>query len=302
MYRIPFLPRSVLRSLDAAAGVLLNPHSTPKIDFARPVGEPALLPYSSVSWRVFKNPVALFIGGVAAVILELAHPLVRAAIWQRSSFRLHPMGRLQRTGLAAMVTVYGARSISEPMIAGVVRMHAKIEGKTAAGLAYSANDPRLLSWVNATAAFGFGQAYSRYVEVLNAPETDALYAESAMTSKMYGALHSPHSRTELDSLFALMHEELEPSSVVFQFLEIMRKTPALPKALRWMQPTFVRAAVDLIPSELRLRLGLTETYGMRSWDRAVVMLAGATSNRIMLPHSPATESCLRLGLRADHLY
>jgi uncharacterized protein (DUF2236 family) len=44
------------------------------VDFRIPVGEPALVPADSVSWRVFKNPVALFVGGVAAVLLELAEP------------------------------------------------------------------------------------------------------------------------------------------------------------------------------------------------------------------------------------
>jgi hypothetical protein len=93
------------------------------------MGEEALLPPDSVSWRIFKNPIALFIGGMAAVILELAEPSVRAGVWEHSSFRKDPVGRLQRTGLAAIVTVYGARSIAEPMIAEVVRMHAKVAGE-----------------------------------------------------------------------------------------------------------------------------------------------------------------------------
>ncbi|RUV09056.1 histidine kinase, partial [Mesorhizobium sp. M5C.F.Ca.IN.020.32.2.1] len=38
-----------------------------QMDFSTPEGEPALLPPTSISWRIFKNPVALFIGGVTAV-------------------------------------------------------------------------------------------------------------------------------------------------------------------------------------------------------------------------------------------
>jgi uncharacterized protein (DUF2236 family) len=63
-----------------------------------------------VSWRVFKNPLSLFIGGVSAVIMELAEPRVRTGIWEHTTFRVDPIRRLRRTGLAAMVTVYGARS------------------------------------------------------------------------------------------------------------------------------------------------------------------------------------------------
>jgi uncharacterized protein (DUF2236 family) len=78
--------------------------------FAYPAGEPALVPANSVSWRIFKNPVTLFAGGVAAVILELAEPSVRTGVWQHSGFRRDPVRRLERTGMAAMVTVYGARA------------------------------------------------------------------------------------------------------------------------------------------------------------------------------------------------
>ena len=63
----------------------------------------------SVSWRVFKNPISLFIGGVAAVIMELAGPRVRTGVWEHTTFRVDPIRRLRRTGLAAMVTIYGAR-------------------------------------------------------------------------------------------------------------------------------------------------------------------------------------------------
>src|SRR6185437_10184408 len=151
------LPRSVQQRLDAAVGAFLSPQNGRLIDFSRPPGEPALIPPDSVSWRVFKNPIALFIGGIAAVILELAEPAVRTGVWEHSSFRRDPVGRLRRTGLAAMVSVYGARSVAEPTIAGIVRMHAKVTGITPAGASYCANDPRLLTWVQATAAFGIAE-------------------------------------------------------------------------------------------------------------------------------------------------
>src|ERR1700727_3156198 len=146
------LPSALQRYLNGTVDALLNGETGRDSDFARPFQEEALVPADSLSWRIFKNPIALFVGGTAAVILELAEPSVRAGIWEYSSFRKNPLGRLQRAGLAAMITVYGARSIAEPMIARVVRMHAAIQGKTPAGASYSASDPRLLTWVHATAA------------------------------------------------------------------------------------------------------------------------------------------------------
>src|SRR5438552_18661325 len=138
------LPKPLQHRLEAAALELLQPKGQPRVDFAHPLGEPALTPPDSVSWQVFKNPVAIFIGGMAAVILELAEPRVRTGVWEHSSFRTDPLARMERTGLAAMVTVYGARSVAERMIAGVRGMHARVSGATPDGQRYRANEPELL--------------------------------------------------------------------------------------------------------------------------------------------------------------
>ena len=138
------LPGPVQRRLDDLARAFLQPASAPAIDFARPPGEAALIAADSVSWRIFKSPLALFMGGVAAVLLELAEPRVRDGVWDHSNFRRDAVTRLQRTGLAAMVTVYAARSTAERMIAGVVRVHDQVVGVTSGGTPYRANDPELL--------------------------------------------------------------------------------------------------------------------------------------------------------------
>ena len=296
------LPPYLQRRLESAANIAFTSHNWRASQFTRPLGEPALLSANSVSWRIFKNPIALLIGGVAAVILELAEPAVRTGVWEHSSFSKDPIGRLRRTGSAAMVTVYGARSISEPMIAGVVRMHANVTGRTPAGRAYSANDERLLSWVQATATFGIAEAYSRYVSRLSTAELDAVYCEGASASRLYGALGAPTSHVELRSLFDSMRSQLEPSPVVFEFLKIMRETPMFPGPLRWMQPILVRAAVEIIPDWVRRCLGLTEFYGLFSLDESAVRLLGSLSNCIVLAESPAALSCRRLGLSVSHLY
>jgi uncharacterized protein (DUF2236 family) len=296
------LPWSLQRRLDAATSALLNSQNGRTIDFTRPLGEQALVAPDSVSWRVCKNPMALLIGGVAAVILELAEPAVRTGVWEHSTFRKDPMGRLRRTGLAAMTTVYGARSVAEPMIARIVTMHGRVAGETPAGEAYSANDTQLLTWVQATAAFGFAEAYNHYVNPLSQADIDALYREGAPASRLYGALGAPQSGAELQALFDSMRDRLEPSPVVFEFLNIMREVPTLPRPLLWMQGMLVRAAVEMIPDWIRERLGLTALYGLRPPERWIVKLAGALSDRIVLPESPAAQSCLRLGLPITHLY
>jgi uncharacterized protein (DUF2236 family) len=296
------LPLRVQRRIDDAARALLRPAGTPAVDFSQPRGEYALVPPDSVSWRIFKNPVALFVGGVTAVILELAEPRVRSGVWDHSSFRSDPVRRLQRTGLAAMVTVYGARSVAEGMIAGIVARHEFVTGETAQGAVYRANDPDLLTWVQATAAFGFAAAYDRYARALSREERDRFYDEGATAARLYGAVDAPTSEAELHALYDAMRDRLEASPVVFEFLDIMRNAPVFPTPLRPLQRLLVRAAVEITPGWVRERLGLISGDGLRPWQEALVRSITQIADRVMLRDSPAVQSCLRLGLRADYLY
>jgi uncharacterized protein (DUF2236 family) len=140
------LPTPLQRRLETAATLLMNPDSDCSVDFTAPIGEPALTAPDLISWLVFKNPLALFVGGIAAVLLELAEPRVRAGVWNHSTFKSDPLRRIQRTGLAAMITVYGPRNEAETLITRVRRIHAAIRGVTPDGQAYHADDPRLLAW------------------------------------------------------------------------------------------------------------------------------------------------------------
>jgi uncharacterized protein (DUF2236 family) len=301
MLSIIRLPDVIQASLNLAAGNLLRAPGETSVDFAGPRDEGALVPPDSVSWRIFKNPIALFIGGVASVILELAEPSVRAGVWGHSTFRTEPLRRLRRTGLAAMITVYGARSVAEPMIAGIARMHAKVAGTTQDGIAYAANDAGLLTWVHSTASYGFVSAYDRYVRPLGVAAVDAFYTEGAPVSRLYGALNAPESAAQTQRLFDHTHDSLTPSPIIFQFLQIMRDTPAFPGRLQYIQSTLVRAAVDLLPAPIRQRLGLTGG-GLRPGERLMVKLAGSLADRIVLAESPAVQSCIRLGLAPSYLY
>jgi uncharacterized protein (DUF2236 family) len=113
---------------------LLRPPAGMAFDFSQPAGEPALAPHDGIAWQVFANPVSLFVGGVTAVLLELAEPSVRSGVWDHSSFARDPGMRLRRTGFAAMMTVYGPRSATEKLIARVVRLHGHVAGTTPDGV------------------------------------------------------------------------------------------------------------------------------------------------------------------------
>ncbi|HVH06977.1 MAG TPA: oxygenase MpaB family protein, partial [Myxococcota bacterium] len=232
-------------------------------DFTQPAGEPALTGPDSVSWQVFKNPIGLFVGGITAVILELAEARVRSGVWNHSTFRTDPLERMERTGLAAMVTVYGARSAAERMIAGIGRIHDRVKGMTPDGRAYHAGDPELLGWVHATAAFGFLEAYATFVRPLDRADRDRFYAEGAAAARLYGATGAPTSQAELEAQLAAMQPKLERSEIVFEFLEILRATRIFPRPLRGLQHVLIRAAIEITPAGARETLGLDARFGLR---------------------------------------
>jgi len=274
----------------------------PTVDFLQPPGEGALIGPDSVSWRIFKNPVALYIGGIAAVLLELAEPRVRSGVWDHTTFRVDPIARMKRTGLAAMVTVYGARSVAEAMIKGITRMHARVQGETPDGRHYRALEPELMNWVQVTASYGFLQAYHRFVTPLSDADRDRFYAEAVVGARLYGAPGAPDSEARQQALFEAMLPQLEPSSIVLEFLDIMRRTRALPWALQPLQPLYLRAAISLLSAPVLARLQLTERAQLRGWQRQLIRRSGALADRIVLREAPPAIACRRLGLPADYLY
>jgi uncharacterized protein (DUF2236 family) len=290
------LPHILQRRVEALAVHLLAPAGMPPFDFTTPPGEPALISADSVSWRVFANPVTLFVGGVAAVLLELAEPRVRAGVWEHSSFRTEPLARLQRTGLAALVTVYGAETSARAMIAGVNRLHARIAGSTPAGAAYRADDPELLNWVQATALWGFLEAYHSYARPLSQAERDACFAEGAPVAALYGATGAPRSEAEWQALLVRTAPSLEPSATLHEFLAIMRRVPALPRLGRPAQLLLVKAAADLLPRPLAQRLGLTE-WRLKAWERPLASAMAGAAERLLIRSWPSVQARRRLGLR-----
>jgi uncharacterized protein (DUF2236 family) len=270
------------------------------VDFATPAGAPALFAPDSVTWRVMKNPIALLVGGVAAVILELAEPRVRTGVWEHTAFRGDPLRRVRRTGYATMVTIYGPAETAKDLIGRVVRMHDRVEGITPAGAAYRANDVELLNWVQGTAAFGFFEAYHRYARSLSANERNALYAEGAGPTSLYGATGAPRCVAEMDALFSAMAPKLERSDIVFEFLDIMRNAKILPAS--FLQRLVVRGAVEITPAWARHILGLGPQYGLKAGGAAMLRTLGALGERVVLDDAPPAQACKRLGLPANYLY
>ncbi|MGB0921097.1 MAG: oxygenase MpaB family protein [Alphaproteobacteria bacterium] len=267
-----------------------------KVDFTTPKGEPSFASPDSISWRVFKNPVALGIGGIAAVLLEFADARIRSGVWDHSTFKTDPVGRAKRTGTAAMVGVYGPQSAARRVIQGVNNMHKRVVGHTPDGEAYDAQDVELLDWVNATAIWGFMVAYDRFVSPLSEAEKDQYFAEGHAVSALYGVETPLNSVADFEAMMANLAPRFEPHAINTEFLEIMASGKAAPGAPVWPQKAVVHAAVAILPPHVRAALELGSEYDLTMAQNMALRIGGKLADIVPDLDSPAANAAVRLGL------
>ena len=267
-----------------------------QVDYSQPKGDPGLYGPDAVAWRVHANPVALAVGGVAAVILELAEPRVRTGVSEHSTFVRDPLTRLRRTGEAAMVTTFGPTAAAQARIDRVTRMHRRVVGVTPEGQAYQALDPDLMTWVHLTAGYGFLNAYLRYVDPsLSRADQDCYYAEALPIGRAFGAPNPPGSVAQADAALAAMAPHLVAHPFISEFLEIIARTSPLGAAGRWLQPLVVEASLDLIPAELRGRLALRQDPNRLAVARPILRGLAAAAQRA--PGDIPRQAFARMGRR-----
>jgi uncharacterized protein (DUF2236 family) len=273
-----------------------------KIDFEAPKGAAAYVGPDSVHWRVFKNPIAMGIGGAAAVLLEFADARIRSGVWDHSVYKTDPIGRSRRTGMAAMVGVYGPKAAAQRVIQGVTRMHARVEGKTPAGESYRALDGELLNWVSATASYGFLNAYDRFVARVSDPDKRRFYAEAVPVAKLYGVEHCPNSDQDFIAMMEHLAPRFEPHPIVNEFLTIFETTSTGIPVPKFLRRAITRAAVSILPPLVREKLGLGHDYDLNPLSARLVRVLGALADRVPIPSAPPAAACRRIGLPQDFLY
>jgi len=269
------------------------------IDYRTPAGEPSLVAPDSVQWKVFRNMIAMGVGGVAAVLLEFADARIRSGVWDHSVYPVDPIGRSRRTGLAAMVGVYGPQSMARKVIGGVTRMHAKVGGVTPSGRAYQALEPELLNWVHATAAFGFMKAYHTFVRPLSQADQTRFFREGAPIAALYGVTHSVVSEDDFNAMMQALLPDFEPHPINLEFLDIIASGKAAPGTPKFLHRALARGAVSILPPVVRQKLELGREWDLTMLDRAALKTMGRLSDARRDRESPAWHAAERLGLPGD---
>jgi uncharacterized protein (DUF2236 family) len=277
------------------------PGGAQHINYLEPVGDPGVFGPASVTWRVLSNPASVFIGGITAVLFELAEPSVRSGVWDHTDFRKNPVGRMRRTGLAAMVFTYGCRRDAEAAALRVRRLHESVKGITPDGQPYQANDPELLTWVYVTAGYGFLNAYLRYINPrLTRTEQDRYYSESLDACRYYGVNWMPSSVTEVERYLERMRSRLRHHEILEEFLSLAANAPVVSAAALPIQRLLIQAAIDLLPSWARRLLKLEKGQAVRAVMRPLVSATVTLAGQV-IRNGPPQQACLRMGLSASHL-
>jgi uncharacterized protein (DUF2236 family) len=137
----------------------------------------------SMMWRINREAVLLG-AGPAALLLQVAHPLIAEGVAQHSSFEQDPWRRLHGTIRTTMDLVFGDGAAADRAVKRLNSVHAGVRGEAhddearRVATAYRALDSALLLWVQATLIVTSVAAYQRWVAPLSADERERFWQEA----------------------------------------------------------------------------------------------------------------------------
>ena len=221
-----------------------------------PTSDEALFPKDSPIRMVHADIVAMMVGGVRGLLLQMLHPHALQGVLDHSNFRTDMHGRLRRTARFIAVTTFGHREDAMAAVDRVNRIHAKVGGTLPNGTAYSATDPRTLAWVHVAEATSFLAAYLRHVRPdMPGSEQDEYYRQFAVIARALGADPVPIDRREAEAIFRDLRADLTASPAAREIAQLVltQKPPGSPPAV---QALLGAEAVALLPPFARSMLAL----------------------------------------------
>ena len=221
-----------------------------------PTSDEALFQKDSPIRMVHADIVAMMVGGVRGLLLQMLHPHALQGVLDHSNFRTDMHGRLRRTARFIAVTTFGHRDDAMAAVDRVNRIHAKVGGTLPDGTAYSATDPRTLAWVHVAEATSFLAAYLRHVRPdMPGSEQDEYYRQFAVIARALGADPVPIDRREAEAIFRDLRSDLTASPAAREIAQLVltQKPPGSPPAV---QALLGAEAVALLPPFARSMLAL----------------------------------------------
>ena len=264
-------------------------------------------------WRINREAVLLG-AGPAALLLQVAHPLIAAAVAAHSDFQGDPIGRLRRTLDTTMGLVFGDGPTAERAVRRLNGVHATVRGdvidpqtsRLAGHERYRALDPELLLWVQATLVVTSINACRRWVGPVSDSDADELWQEARGVGTRLGIplRSSPVTWTALTHYWQRMLAPDGPIQVTdaARRMAPMLIRPPVPLAPGWAVDALALPGLALLPPRIRDAYGIPWSprrgrlaegicTGVRLWTR-VVPVAWRS-----MPQARAAEQRVRVHAR-----
>jgi uncharacterized protein (DUF2236 family) len=222
-------------------------------------GDPGLFGPDSAAWRLARERL-LLAGGPAALLLQVAHPLVAAGVAEHSDFEQDPMRRLRGTLDATLTVTFGDSAQVEAAVAAVAARHRSVAGRLvdssgsfAAGTPYRAGDPELAMWVFATLVWSAVRVVDTFQRPVLPDERDAYYADMREFGRRFRASEAAMPADFMgleDYVQRTVREVLVVGPVALQLADqiLAPDPPLVPAPLR---PLPALIAAGLLPDSLR---------------------------------------------------
>ena len=253
----------------------------------------------SVYWRVNRESF-LLLGGGAALLLQLAHPLVAAGLADHSCFRDDPVRRLYRTIRTMQDSSYEDGHTALAASRQVKRVHARVRGFLkeptpvfSVGTPYRASDPELLLWVHSTLLVTALTTYEQFMPALSAAERAAYYQSSKPVARILG-LTEPDLPADVQAFDEYFEGMIRGPSLALTPTSAVLAEQVIHPPISW----FPRIAGDalsvataaLLPAEIR------ELYDLRWGPRR--RFAWRLLRRSLKESLPLMPNVLRAGRHA----
>lgn len=238
----------------------------------------------SMTWRVNREAV-LFLGAGRALLLQLAHPWVAAAVAEHSVALRDPIGRFHRTFDTMFTLVFGTLEQAFDTARRLHRLHAKIGGQLqhappfADGSRYWANESAALYWVHATLTDTALMMHDLVLPALTVDERERYFAESQVYAALFGVARARMPR-DWDAFVAYNHAmwQSEVLTVSCDAREVADQIFAGAGKLMRLPNWYRAVTAHVLPARLRAPFGFP--YGaaeQRTAERAIKAIRGAYS-------------------------
>jgi uncharacterized protein (DUF2236 family) len=233
---------------------------------------------TSLTWRIDREAV-IFLGAGRALLLQLAHPWVAAAIAEHSRTFADPIGRFHRTFDVVFTLVFGSLDQALAAAQHLHQRHTMIVGLLPEkiglfdkGSLYRANEVSALRWVHATLVETALMAHDLILPALTVDERERYWAESRLFGALFGL-----ARADLPADWAsfVAYNEAMAQSDILSVSTAARDIAGqiFSGGRTWLRPPRWYRALSLQMLPERLRMGFGFPFDARESRAAECALA-----------------------------